>query len=172
MEVCAICLDELNEDVTTLPDCKHRLHTKCLMSHCQYDVRCPVCREIPEGVEPRMLVRVVDWHDIEREIHNAEELFHNEWQNYMTQRRQLLRRRTDIHRTFLELTNVRQTLTRVERTTQKLFDKRSTDLWKLDPELSNMKKERTKLRRRETILDRKLNETLFPILGPEPNPTY
>lgn len=168
METCSICLGDMDENVSIIPGCRHRFHTKCLMMHCQYDVRCPVCRHTPEDVQPRVLAHIVDWHDVERELNNAEQEFYHEWEEYRLERRRVLRHHPNLQRMFVELGNVRQTLKRVEKNTDKLFDKKTQLLWKHDAELVSAKKERTKLRRRETYLDKRLDEALYPLLGPEP----
>ena len=51
MDECALCLEEIGSDVCNIPGCGHRVHTSCLLTAAQYDVRCPLCRRVPEGVK-------------------------------------------------------------------------------------------------------------------------
>lgn len=53
MESCCICLSPIREGPShrlTLPGCDHAFHASCMLTNAQYDVRCPVCRRVPEGV--------------------------------------------------------------------------------------------------------------------------
>ena len=43
---CAICFEELTEDVMILSECKHSFHFECLCEYRKYDrhIKCPLCR--------------------------------------------------------------------------------------------------------------------------------
>ena len=51
---CSVCLENMNEyNKCILPGCKHCVHTSCMITLSQYDVRCPLCRSVPLGVKQR-----------------------------------------------------------------------------------------------------------------------
>ena len=41
---CSICLEELNENTTTLKNCDHTFHTNCVNSWLKIKPSCPLCR--------------------------------------------------------------------------------------------------------------------------------
>lgn len=55
-EECAICAGASEDGAPTmveLPGCGHRFHLACVLTCAQYDVRCPMCRRVPDGVRVR-----------------------------------------------------------------------------------------------------------------------
>lgn len=52
--LCAICLEDVSLDNRVrVPGCRHLFCGSCLLNAAQYDVRCPVCRQMPTGVTAR-----------------------------------------------------------------------------------------------------------------------
>lgn len=50
---CCVCHEPLTHDVVALPGCGHVLHVACALTNAQYNVRCPMCRRVPDGVQVR-----------------------------------------------------------------------------------------------------------------------
>ena len=48
-DMCAICLDPLNDKDVSRLECGHAFHSMCLVPHLQKDPRCPCCRHVPSG---------------------------------------------------------------------------------------------------------------------------
>lgn len=55
---CPVCLEDMSSDdpscLMVHPGCKvHCLHVGCALNNAQYDLRCPVCRQIHDGAQSR-----------------------------------------------------------------------------------------------------------------------
>lgn len=53
---CCICLEAVTtaeDGVVRWPGCDHRVHVACMLTAAQYDVRCPLCRQVPSKVQVR-----------------------------------------------------------------------------------------------------------------------
>ena len=56
--VCPVCLDDMSSDdpacIMVHPGCKmHCMHAVCALNNAQYDLRCPVCRQLHDGAQQR-----------------------------------------------------------------------------------------------------------------------
>lgn len=52
MQECAICLTHVvdRDSEFAMPGCGHVFHKTCILTSAQYNVRCPTCRHLPDGV--------------------------------------------------------------------------------------------------------------------------
>lgn len=161
-DVCAVCLEV---GPTASLGCGHRLHVHCLINCAQYDVRCPVCRQVDEGVVPKpaaaqhVLVaeEVLDLDAMERE-----------WRRYTNRRRRVLRQRPELGERVRRLRALRSELTKAFEGAQRAYDRKCRDVWRADPEVRARRDELDRLRRRERRLESTVDAELEALLGPEP----
>lgn len=76
-EVCSVCLETLDDTSDTkacrLPGCNHLFHLACVLDFAQYDVRCPICRQVPLNVTCRPVTKT-NFHIILRSSQNLRDL--------------------------------------------------------------------------------------------------
>lgn len=179
---CAVCTDAMgSEDSLRLPGCGHRFHVRCVMNFCRYNTRCPICRRLPEGVEthaeveevsasPRTLdaifvhVRgVVDVDDVD-----AQREWRREWQRYRVRRRRELNRNPRLNAHFERLQLVRREIASAYDAVQRRYARECRELWRVNPELGELRRILARLQCRERRLKRTLRDALRALLGSEP----
>jgi hypothetical protein len=182
-DCCAVCLEALVPSATTatMPGCGHRFHTACLLTCAQYDVRCPVCRRVGEGVQPRedkaredasVTIRVVRvWGDDEEggEGEAGEAERERVWRRYAARRRRVLRRHPELAERFARLRELRRDMERVQAEAHRAHRRRCLEAWRADAEVVGLRREFARLRRRERRLEGSLEADLEVHLGPEPS---
>ena len=182
-ECCAICMEE-GTDLMALPGCGHTFHAACALTFAQYDLRCPVCRQVPEGAAPRaesaslhaVPTLVMAWNDVEVRVVRADadedededEDDRRAWTRYAARRRRALRRHPRLRRMFDELGSLRRAHERACVETQRTYDRRCREVWRADAEVAAHRAAVARLRRRERVVARRLHAALEPLLGPEP----
>lgn len=163
-DVCAVCLESCDAGVAAFPGCEHRFHTLCLLNCAQYDVRCPVCRHVPEGVVApgnTLLLHLEEARDAHRDAFR-------EWRRYTERRRRLLRQHPALKAAFDELKQLRATFAREARRVERSYDRRCRLAWRTDPDIVAARRDLARMRRRERTLVRFLTGALEASLGPEP----
>lgn len=154
-EVCVICMDATDDAAVLLPGCGHRFHVACLLTSCQYDVRCPVCRAVPAGVQTREkeVPLLVIWEeDAQEERQNRARV--------LARRRTVFRRHPSLKRLDQRLRQRHRDLRAEEDRLQRAFLRACRNAWKWEPDLLQQRDQVRRLRRRardtELQLERRL----------------
>lgn len=182
-KVCAVCVEEVEDSAAIrLPGCGHVFHASCALAFAQYDVRCPVCRRVPEGVAPRgereggsegeegrgEHVVVVQWEDVVRAAREEEEERRAEWRRYCARRRRLLNREPSLHAMFEDLKRSRARIETSLAAANRIHARLSREAWRNDPAVRVHRDDAARERRREGRLARTLHAALHARLGSEP----
>lgn len=169
---CAICYDSDRPCDLTLPGCGHTFHTACVLSMSQYDVRCPICRTVPPGVQERAahdegetaIVYVASleeaWED-DREEREA-------WTRYRTRRRRCMNQNPHILDAFNRLRDVRRDIQTERTSAESRYKALCRDLWRHDAVIRGHMRTVSRLRRRERRLERRVYDELHGRIGSEP----
>jgi hypothetical protein len=178
-EVCAVCMEPLGAEEDSdarLPGCGHRFHVACVMTFCQYDARCPVCRGVPTGVaraahaqhasQPTAITITVA--EVVEEIETALATRRRAWQRYRARRRRALNNDPHLRTLYDTLGDARRALETETAATERLYWKRCRELWRTDPDLAAHRLVLARYRRRERRLDRTLYARLHALVGDEP----
>lgn len=182
-DVCAICMSpSREEDSAKMPGCGHVFHVACIITSAQYDVRCPVCRHVGEGVEEREDkrsetaevtitqngLRIRTTSDDANAATSLIEMYEDgmrEWRNFTARKRRLLKRRPSLKEKVDRLKVLRKKMKEDYDTMQKRYDDKCNKVWTPDPEISSQRKEISKMRRRELRLSKKIDEEILSELG-------
>ncbi|RPF81982.1 MAG: RING-H2 finger protein [Rhodothermaceae bacterium TMED105] len=171
-EVCVVCLSELEENVAQMPGCGHKFHVCCLINVVQYDTRCPVCRQIGEGVVSRQPDMVITTSSISTGtadfMTDVDSEYERVWRRYAARRRRLLRQRHDLKHEMETLKSIRNDMRQNMNDLEKAYQRGCKTVWRTDTDVVTHKKKLSTLRRKELRLSRKLSDQLETILGPEP----
>jgi hypothetical protein len=164
-DVCCICIDECEQEGLSHLPCGHIVHTVCLMNFCQYDIRCPVCREAPTGVNRRVLRAQETEQESEEDVVDtalieAVNWMQSEWKRYKRRRNRYIRENPSLADMQLRLKGIRDTMDSESRITKRLYDLKCRNFWRSDSEIVNGKKILQNLRRREKRLERQLEEAV------------
>ena len=177
--VCPVCYDDETPCDMHFPGCEHGIHTTCMISLSQYDVRCPVCRVVPEGVREReresSAIVYVAFDDNQEgdEFHSLwtaedEEQEREVWTRYRTRRRQCLNQNPHILAAFNQLRDVRREI-RTERTlAETRYKFLCREAWRTDGVVRTHMRAVDRRRRRERRLERNVHGELRERIGSEP----
>lgn len=159
MDTCAVCFEDVQNGAWRLPGCGHAFHPVCVLNFAQFDTRCPVCRHREDGVTqavvtPRLVVQISDVRAL--------------WRRYAARRRRLLQHNPDVRNDFERLRGLRGDLFNETTRLKRLFDARCRDVWRCDSEVASIRRNISRLRRRELRLERSIGTFLQEHLGPEP----
>lgn len=179
-DLCPVCVEVLDgsSPQAELPGCGHTFHVACLVNCAQYDARCPVCRQVGDGIAlraaaapqppppPRPARTEVITIDLDLDDEVAE--VQREWRRYAQRRRRVLRTRPVLSEKVLRLRALRAAFNRACDDTQRMYDRKCREVWRGDAELIAQRGEMTRARRRERRLERIVEEELAQLLGPEP----
>ena len=170
--VCAVCTEEIEDrsQVCILQGCKHEFHSSCVMTFCQYDVRCPVCRQIPAGVAPREneTRQTTEFTLIVENTQQQFEELNREWRRYTARRRRFLVREPSLLRSYNSLMHLRREIATVAERTQTDFEKKCRSIWRTDPAINSNKRRLSNMKRRERRLELIVRTGLEEGIGPEP----
>lgn len=163
MDLCAVCMEPIADGDATvrLPGCHHAFHCACALNFVQYDIRCPVCRQVPPGVAPRTAPPVItpavvlapEEDAVAREIRLS-------WRRYTDRRRRFFRQCPRIGEAYHQLEEIRAAMRRELATTDRIFQRRCRDTWRDDAEIRAHRRTLTNLRRRELRLVRLLDASI------------
>lgn len=173
---CAVCTDVMSEhDSLCLPGCGHRFHLRCVMNFCRYNTHCPICRQLPEGVEahqpepPRVEATVfLSLDDVVQEVDNVIDEQRRTWQRYRNRRRRALNSHPHLKTLFERLQLLRRDMTDLHTTTHRLYSQRCREVWRSDVELNERKRTLSRMQRRERRMERSLYDQLRELVGSEP----
>lgn len=158
-QLCAVCLMDVRDgEICVLPGCRHVFHSGCVLNFVQYDSRCPVCRQQPEGVISRETVERSHQEELR---HHLLDLRSRE-RRYEDRRRRFIRQRPKLHEANVNLREIRKKISEEVCTTRRTFDRKCREIWRTDEEISVLKKSLIRLRRHEkrleTVIDKALEE--------------
>lgn len=163
MEPCPVCQDPLDHDVLTLPGCGHRLHASCALSAAQYDVRCAVCRAVPDGVERRVEQGAVERPSLviaQRATGEHVVVLQQVWRQYLARRRRAINRSPRARAAARELKEHRATAVLLTKDLNSHYNRLCKEVCKHDPELAEKRKALSKHRRRERRLEKIIEAAL------------
>ena len=175
---CVICCEGACD--VALPGCGHRFHTACILSHAQYDVKCPVCRRTPDGVRARAreadaVVYVATLDDLPSELiagwrrgEEEDDGERDEWIRYRTRRRRCLNRDPRLLADFNRLRDLRRSIQERRGTAETRYKLLCRDVWRRDETIRAHIRTIERLRRQERRLERRVHDDLLERIGPEP----
>lgn len=173
-EECPICTDVMgSDDSMRLPGCGHRFHIHCVMNFCRYNTHCPICRQLPDGVQAHetsstLTPVMLSLDDVLHEVDNAVDERRRAWQRYRNRRRRALNNHPHLKTLFDRLQLLRRDIGAVHNDTQRVYTRRCRDVWRTDSELVEMRRALTRLQRRERRMERTLYDQLRYLVGSEP----
>ena len=174
VDECSICTDAMGpDDSLRLPGCGHRFHTHCVMNFCRYNTHCPICRQLPHGVQahetPSTLSPVtLSLEDVLHEVDSVVDERRRTWQRYRNRRRRALNNHPHLKTLFDRLQLLRRDIGAVHNDTQRVYNQRCRDVLRTDTELVELKRMLTRLQRRERRIERSLYDQLRDLVGSEP----
>ena len=162
---CPICLDALAaSECLRMPDCGHRIHTRCALHAVQYDGRCPVCRNV--AVPTRFVPTAPDiFTQFEQELQQREILV----RRYQNRRSRAIRARNSLKRMRDQLKEERRSFEAAERDLERAWRTLQRTWWANDEAIGALKHRRRKHQRRIADLTRRLRGRLDPVIGPPPD---
>ena len=171
---CPICLSDLGEgESARMPGCRHEFHVHCLLNVVQYDTRCPVCRQVGEGVLQRSSDLVLsataffeDESMVTFEERHAQVM--REWRRYAAKRRRVLRQHPHLKHQYDTLKDLRSNMKHSEASLQNMFDVKCKEVWTKDMHILERRRALQNMRRRELRIARNLSVCLEELIGPEP----
>ena len=120
-DCCAICLSEVSSDERLrLPGCGHLFHVHCALDAAQSDVRCPVCRQVPEGVtvrKPPAFIQRIDFDIQQYEARRAAR------KRYVARRRRFLNSRPDLLQAEADVKRLSKEHNQVIKMAQEIYDR-------------------------------------------------
>lgn len=177
-EECPICTDVLeSRDSLRLPGCGHRFHVHCVMNFCRYNTHCPICRQLPDGVQTHETARpsiatlspvMLSLDDVLHEVDNAVDEQRRTWQRYRNRRRRALNNHPHLKILFDRLQRLRRDIGVVQHDTQRVYNQRCRDVWRTDSELVETRRILSRMQRRERRIERSLYDQLRVLVGSEP----
>ena len=177
-ECCVVCLEALPADALRLPGCGHRLHAACALSNAQYDVRCPVCRVVPEGVAERAAgggVVMVPWEQMREWIwgeggggEGGGDEGARAWARYRARRRRALRRDPSLLALHERGEALAREAVREGDCAERAWSAACRLAWREDPDVVAHRAARRRLQQRAARARRALEQRLAPLVGPDP----
>ena len=177
-DCCPVCLEPLSSEAEMrMPGCGHRFHVTCCLTFAQYEVKCPVCRHVPEEVPrraPETRTITLSWEDLRHLDPGVSRLVSEEghdmarvYARYRGRRQRLLRRRPDLRAMQDAVRALSRRVQAVAREADRSHQRLCRELWRSDPH--GLRAETARLRRNELRLSRRLEAALRPLLGPHPS---
>lgn len=172
-DVCSICLEALSSyPCASMPGCTHQLHTACLINSAQYDVRCPVCRRVGDGVRqreaPRSYVLVQTGEEYQLMDESSVQSAQQQWREYLSRRRRYLRSRPSLNDKVRSLRLLSAQVKKKEDALQRRYAQICKEAWRTHADLVDGRKALSNLRRKELRLERAVETELEEGIGAEP----
>lgn len=177
---CPICLESI--DTTSAsdsffhwPTCKHVVHTTCALTAAQYDVRCPMCRNLDNNIRPKQIEESdIETDDDEEEsfLDRVERMItehERDLRNYKSKRYRLIRNDDRLRKIQSKLQDAEKTF----KTDDKLLDTEWVALQKSMWNAKRMKQIREKRKisqRRVAYFQKQLKEKVEQRIGTPPEP--
>lgn len=163
--ICSICMHDTSvENRCTLPGCGHSFHCACMINFVQYDVKCPVCRQIPTGVSVKDSNNSFEI-AVEERLRIARLI----WRRYSTKRRNFLQQAPHLQSAFSRLKTIRHDIQKKSSVLASSYEKKCKLLWKNDVDIAQQRKDIVSMRRKETRIFNKIYTEMESVIGPEPS---
>lgn len=147
--------------------CGHVMHTGCMLTAAQYDVRCPVCRQVDGSVT----TRVSDEDDVAEWMHELERLsteYSVHRRNYTAKRSRLIRKDMRLRTLHDRVKHAHEDALTFNDDLTRQWNAMQRKIWREDEQLLRIKRLRTNSLRRWHRLKKQLNEAVENNIGPEP----
>ena len=176
-EECAVCTDMMDgHDSIRLPGCGHRFHVRCVMNFCRYNTHCPICRQLPEGVQIHeqqtplfgTSTILIGIEDVVQHVDGVIDEQRRTWQRYRNRRRRALNNHPHLKTLFDRLQILRRDITSHGDATAREYARQCREVWRTDPVLNGQKRTLARMQRRERRIERSLCEQLRQLVGSEP----
>ena len=161
MNECVLCLEKLDGLITELPGCGHKIHTHCMLTAAQYDVRCPLCRSVPLNVNLRQEVN----ESPSRVIETLHANYMNSRRRWQQKKSKLLSKRADLKSLNEKLKECRNNYVLSEKELEKVWNVKMKALWAGDNELKTLQANHAKTRNKHTRLLKRFNNKIEDIIG-------
>ena len=147
------------------------MHIGCMLTAAQYDIRCPVCRQVDTGVTTRL----DDDNDNEAaqwmtEIERLSAEYHIQLHAYTVRRNRLIRKNMRLRdlrdRAKLAYTEA----VRIDNDLTRYWSVRQRRMWREDDTIIALKRQRTNSIRRWNRLTKQLNTAVEENIGSTPTP--
>ena len=152
MSECCICLaGEEEGDFFAMPGCGHRLHVTCGLRLAQEaPLRCPICRRQPLPPAP----------DDIQNLRSTFDEFARQRRVLQARRRRFLASHPDVQMRWNKLHEIRRRMDAEAREGEHMFHRKCREMYRTDPEIRELKKRLSNMRRRELRLVRFLQENM------------
>ena len=164
---CPVCMDPVEETSCLRLACGHTVHDYCMLSAAQYDVRCPVCRQVGPNIAVRDDAR--ETNDVLEEVERIHREFRQRVRHYNIKRNRAIRKHD---RLLLLRNNIRTTYNDVctqDEQLHRYWNQLQRTMWRDDTTLADMKRLRSNSMRRLNRMTRQLNESVENVIGNMPS---
>jgi hypothetical protein len=143
------------------------------MNFCRYNTHCPICRQLPSGVQVHETLTTpspitMSLEDVLHEVDNVVDERRRTWRRYRNRRRRALNNNPRLNTLFDRLQLLRRNIGAMQNNTQRIYNQRCRDVWRTDSELVDLKCMLTRLQRRERRMEQSLYDQLRGLVGSEP----
>ena len=164
--VCPICLEDMENSasICAMPLCGHTIHVKCILSAAQYDVRCPVCRTL----DPEIKVRNSYTDDISHQIELMATDHRRQVLSYNRKRHRVIKKCAKLVRLCQQLKVQQKVFNEKDKELDRAWNTFQRQAWCHNESIQVLKKERQKLLRRTSNLEKRLNARVIEQIGDPP----
>ncbi len=167
---CPICIESLGDARCLTLTCGHSVHLGCMLTAAQYDVRCPVCRQVDTGVTTR---QADDDDDDEAEqwmteIERLSTEYHMQLHTYTARRNRLIRKDMRLRDLRDRAKLAYNEAVRMDNDLTRHWSALQRRMWREDETIVALKRQRTNSMRRWNRLTKQLNTAVEENIGPTP----
>lgn len=159
---CPICLQDIceHDNVMHMPVCGHVIHVSCELQNVQYDLRCPICRTQDPTLHCVVSDSTNDTHtaEINEEIYRVN---HMDYLRIIARENRFIRKNSPLRNMRDTYKETKKKLDVLEKGLEKKWNQKVKDVWQLDPEIVNMRKERQRLMRLKRNQYKRFSEHLY-----------
>lgn len=168
MEICPICLDAIDENSDTflkMPICKHSVHTHCALSAAQYDIRCPICRTSDPQIKTKEDDNIGVFQNLELIANEHTRLVNN----YKKKKRKIIKKDSKLTKIDEKIKAEKKLCIEKTKELDRKWTNCQKELWKNEPIINDLKKERKKKLQKVYYLEKKMANILIDQIGPPPD---
>jgi hypothetical protein len=179
-EACPICLEDCDEaNAFYWPTCGHKVHSICALTAAQYDVRCPMCRNLDENIKLRKT-------DDEQENENSDSdddsdnfletverlIIEHErnTRNYKSKRYRVIRGDEKLSRLQTKLHEVEKVFKTSDKTLDREWMIHQKTMWNSNKKIMALRKDRKTCLRKVNYFSKKLECAIENKIGSPPEP--